>query len=159
MMSCFWGLLLTHFPTPCAFLALASTCFKNVKIPCLFSRLQLLVLQILFTFLLATTFPFWYLSIFSLLDSLTMHEYIVVQFYPWFKFLIPLFQIHYHTLQHPKKQKKQKKNWTKDKIEPQQIFQWKIASWPLFWVEGQRLNMCQQGRDLYPPTYLPLSGL
>ena len=31
-----------------------------------------------------------------------MHEYIVVQFYPWFKFLFPLFQIHYHTLQYPK---------------------------------------------------------
>ena len=40
-----------------------------------------------------------------------MHEYIVVQFYPWFKFLFPLFQIHYHTLQYPKTKKKQKKNF------------------------------------------------
>ena len=28
--------------------------------------------------------------------------YVVVQFYPWFKFYFPLFQTHYHTLQYPK---------------------------------------------------------
>ena len=28
--------------------------------------------------------------------------YVVVQFYPWFKFYFPLFQIHYHTLPYPK---------------------------------------------------------
>ena len=45
----------------------------------------------------------------------------VVQFYPWFKFYFPLFQIRYHTLQYPKT--KEKKIWTKDKIEPQHIQQ------------------------------------
>ena len=30
---------------------------------------------------------------------------VVVQFYPWFKFNFPLFQIHYHTLQYPKTKK------------------------------------------------------
>ena len=29
-------------------------------------------------------------------------EYVVVQFYPWFKFYFPLFQSHYHTLPYPK---------------------------------------------------------
>ena len=28
--------------------------------------------------------------------------YLVVQFYPWFKFSILLFQTHYHTLPYPK---------------------------------------------------------
>ena len=28
--------------------------------------------------------------------------YVVVQFYPWFKFYFPLFQSHYHTLPYPK---------------------------------------------------------
>ena len=28
--------------------------------------------------------------------------YVVVQFYPWFKFYFLLFQIHYHTLPYPK---------------------------------------------------------
>ena len=28
--------------------------------------------------------------------------YVVVQFYPWFKFYFPLFQTHYHTLPQPK---------------------------------------------------------
>ena len=28
--------------------------------------------------------------------------YVVVQFYPRFKFYFPLFQTHYHTLPHPK---------------------------------------------------------
>ena len=27
--------------------------------------------------------------------------YVVVQFYPWFKFYFPLFQTHYHTLPYP----------------------------------------------------------
>ena len=44
----------------------------------------------------------------------------MVQFYPWFKFSFPLFQTHYHTLQYPKK--KEKKIWTKDKIEPQHTY-------------------------------------
>ena len=32
--------------------------------------------------------------------------YVVVQFYPWFKFYFPLFQTHYHTLQYPKQKQK-----------------------------------------------------
>ena len=28
--------------------------------------------------------------------------YVVVQFYPWFKFYFPLFQSHYNTLPYPK---------------------------------------------------------
>ena len=32
--------------------------------------------------------------------------YVVVQFCPWFKFYFPLFQTHYHTLQHPKQKQK-----------------------------------------------------
>ena len=47
------------------------------------------------------------------------HIYVVVQFYPWFKFYFPLFQTHYPTLQYPKT--KEKKIWTKDKIEPQHL--------------------------------------
>ena len=31
----------------------------------------------------------------------TLVGYVVVQFYPWFKFCFPLFQTHYHTLQYP----------------------------------------------------------
>ena len=155
-----WGSSAYSFLTPCAFLALASTCFKNVKIPCLFSKLQLLVLQILFTFLFDNHFPFLifvHIFITRLLENAWIYCGSIL-------YLVQIFisfvsnSLSYITT--PKKtKKKQKKNWTKDKIEPQQIFQWKIASWPLFWVEGQRLNMCQQGRDLYPPTYLPLSGL
>ena len=34
--------------------------------------------------------------------------HVVVQFYPWFKFCIPLFQTHYHTLPKTKKQRKMK---------------------------------------------------
>ena len=40
--------------------------------------------------------------------------YVVVKFYPWFKFYFPLFQTHHHTLQYPKT--KENKIWTKDKI-------------------------------------------
>ena len=29
-------------------------------------------------------------------------RHVVVQFYPWFKFFIPLFQTHYQTLPYPK---------------------------------------------------------
>ena len=36
--------------------------------------------------------------------------YVVVQFYPWFKFDFPLFQTHYHTLQYPKNKRKQNLN-------------------------------------------------
>ena len=43
---------------------------------------------------------------------------VVVQFYPWFKFYFPLFQIHYQTLQYPKT--KGNEIWTKNKIELQQ---------------------------------------
>ena len=28
--------------------------------------------------------------------------YVVVQFYPWFNFYVPLFQTHYHTIPYPK---------------------------------------------------------
>ena len=49
-----------------------------------------------------------------------IHVYVVVQFYPWFKFSFPLFQTHYHTLQYPKT--KEKKIWTKDKIAPQHVY-------------------------------------
>ena len=31
-----------------------------------------------------------------------IYIYVVVQFYPWFKFYFPLFQTHYHTLPYPK---------------------------------------------------------
>ena len=44
--------------------------------------------------------------------------YVVVQFYPWFKFSFLLFQTHYHVIiihYHTQKQKKRK-------FEPQQIF-------------------------------------
>ena len=30
--------------------------------------------------------------------SRSLHVYVVVQFYPWFKFYFPLFKTHYHTL-------------------------------------------------------------
>ena len=43
---------------------------------------------------------------------------VMVQFYPWFKFYYPLFQIHHHTLWYAKT-KDNYKIWTKDKIEPQ----------------------------------------
>ena len=35
------------------------------------------------------------------LNFLAAGIYVVVQFYPWFKFYFPLFQTHYHTLQYP----------------------------------------------------------
>ena len=44
---------------------------------------------------------------------------VVVQFCPWFKFYFPLFQTHYHTL--PYRNTKEKKIYTKDKIEPQHM--------------------------------------
>ena len=44
---------------------------------------------------------------------------VVFQFYPWFKFYLPLFRTHYHTLPYPKP--KENKIYTKDKIEPQHI--------------------------------------
>ena len=37
---------------------------------------------------------------------LTLVRYVVVQFYPWFKFCFPLFQTHYHTLQYPQTKEK-----------------------------------------------------
>ena len=39
------------------------------------------------------------------LNFLAAGIYVVVQFYPWFKFYFPLFQTHYHTLQCPKQKK------------------------------------------------------
>ena len=47
--------------------------------------------------------------------------YVVVQFYPWFKFSFfsNSLSCYYHTLPYPKT--KEKKIWTKDKIEPQHI--------------------------------------
>ena len=47
-------------------------------------------------------------------------DYVGVQFYPWFKFYFPLFQTHYHILKNPKT--KENKIWSKDKIEPQQLW-------------------------------------
>ena len=50
--------------------------------------------------------------------------YVVVQFYPWFKFYFLLFQTHCHIIVrlhfHPQKTKEHK-IWTQDKIEPQHI--------------------------------------
>ena len=48
---------------------------------------------------------------------LYIYIYVVIKFYPWFKFSFPLFKTQYHTLQYPKT--KENKIWTKDKIEPQ----------------------------------------
>ena len=123
------------FPTPCAFLALASTCFKNVKIPCLFSRLQLLVLQILFTFLFDNHFPFLifvHIFITRLLDNAWIY---CGSIYPWFKLLIPLFQIHYHTSQYLKTKTKNKKfepriklnhnRYFSEKLLPGHYYEWK----------------------------------
>ena len=50
----------------------------------------------------------------------SVQVYVVVQFYPCFKFYFPLFQGHYHTLPYPKTTKI-KKIQTKDKIELQHI--------------------------------------
>ena len=47
--------------------------------------------------------------------------YVVVQFYPWFNFSFLSFVNHYHTLPYP--ETKENKIWTKDKIEPQQLYQ------------------------------------
>ena len=53
--------------------------------------------------------------------------YVVVQFYPWFKFSFLLFQTHYHTLPYtqiyvllPYPKTKENIIYTKDKTEPQQ---------------------------------------
>ena len=50
--------------------------------------------------------------------------YVVVQFYPWFKFYFLLFQTNYHVINHtlPYPKTKENKIWTKDKIEPQHIY-------------------------------------
>ena len=49
----------------------------------------------------------------------SVHVYVVVEFYCWLKFSFLLFQTHYHTLPYPKTQESNMK--TKDKIEPQHI--------------------------------------
>ena len=54
-------------------------------------------------------------------------DYVVVQFYPWFKFSLPLFQTHYHTLSYSKT--KENKIQTKDKIKPQQLQQQQLYVW------------------------------
>ena len=61
-----------------------------------------------------------------------MHEYIVVQFYPWFKFLFPLFQIHYHALQYPKTKTKfelriklKYNRYFSEKLLPGHYYEWK----------------------------------
>ena len=41
-------------------------------------------------------------------ESVLNWIYVVVQFYPWFKFYFLLFQTHYHTLLLPKTKKKRK---------------------------------------------------
>ena len=56
-----------------------------------------------------------------------IYVYVVVQFYPWFKFYFPLFKTHHHTLHYPKT--KEYKIWTQDKIEPQHI-KWTIRLKP-----------------------------
>ena len=56
-----------------------------------------------------------------------IYVYVVVQFYPWFKFYFPLFKTHHHTLHYPKT--KEYKIWTLDKIEPQHI-KWTIRLEP-----------------------------
>ena len=52
-----------------------------------------------------------------------LHLYVVVQFYPWFKFSLLFVSNsssgYYHTLPYPKT--KEKKIWTEDKIEPQHV--------------------------------------
>ena len=63
---------------------------------------------------------------------------VVVQFYPWFKFYYPLFQIHHHTLWYAKT-KDNYKIWTKDKIEPQH----------------QYLTNCTPIPPLPPPNFNP----
>ena len=40
------------------------------------------------------------------LGNILQDVYVVVQFYPWFKFYFPLFQTHYYTLQYPKAKEK-----------------------------------------------------
>ena len=57
--------------------------------------------------------------------------YVVVQFYPWFKFSFLLFQTHYHVIIiHYLTQKPKKINLIKDKIEPQhRVVAKEIARW------------------------------
>ena len=38
----------------------------------------------------------------TLVSMYFVHVYVVVQFYPWFKFYFPLFQTYYHILPYPK---------------------------------------------------------
>ena len=40
------------------------------------------------------------------LGNILQDVYVVVQFYPWFKFYFPLFQTHYYTSQYPKAKEK-----------------------------------------------------
>ena len=51
--------------------------------------------------------------------SLEKYVYVVVKFYPWFKFYFLLFQTQYHTLPYPKAKGNNIK--IKDKIEPQHL--------------------------------------
>ena len=53
------------------------------------------------------------------METLIYGVFVVVQFYPWFKFYFLLFQTHCDTLQYPKT--KENKIWTKDEIEPQHL--------------------------------------
>ena len=41
-------------------------------------------------------------SFFSEATFIEIGVYVVVQFFPWFKFYFPLFKTHYHTLPYPK---------------------------------------------------------
>ena len=73
------------------------------------------------------------------------HIHVVVQFYPWFKFSFPLFLgiVMYDN----EFETKEKKIWTKDKIEPQHthVF-WNnhLLSWYLFkWTWTSNLNPFQ----------------
>ena len=63
--------------------------------------------------------------------------YVVVQFYPCFKFSFLLFQTHYHVIiiyYHTRKTK-ENKIWTKDKTEPQQIHFLRLLFKPHFQVQ------------------------
>ena len=71
------------------------------------SMLLLLCLRYLISKLLllhtAIQLKLWFPGRFSLILVLNIcHVYVVVQFFPWFKFYFPLFKTHYHTLPYPK---------------------------------------------------------
>ena len=46
------------------------------------------------------------MAVMSAETNISSNVYVVVQFYPWFKFSFLLFQTHYHTLPYPKTKEK-----------------------------------------------------